>query len=113
MVAVDGIHNVITALGEVEKGRLRDVDYLEAQACVGGCVGGPLVPENPYVTRANIKAMADVVQDRPLPYSAVALGALYGAGAFFRESPIAAAGAETRRRRGPGHAQGRAAGEDR
>ena len=84
MLAVDGIHNVITVLTEVEKGRLTDVDYLEAQACVGGCIGGPLVPENPFVARANIKAMADMVgrgNPRP-PFGEDELAALYDSGVF-------------------------------
>ncbi len=88
LLAVDGIHNVITVLGEVEKGRLADVDYLEAQACVGGCIGGPLVPENPFVARANIKAMADQVEGSPPPFVAGELEALYDAGAFFMSGAI-------------------------
>lgn len=88
LLAVDGIHNVITVLGEVEKGRLTDVDYLEAQACVGGCIGGPLVPENPFVARANIKAMADMVGDRPPPVSESEMAELYEAGRLFMERKV-------------------------
>jgi Na+-translocating ferredoxin:NAD+ oxidoreductase RNF subunit RnfB len=88
MLTVDGIHNVITVLGEVEKGRLTDVDYLEAQACVGGCIGGPLVPENPFVARANIKAMADMVGDHPPPYSEGDLVAWYEADCFRMEKTV-------------------------
>ncbi|RJQ08211.1 MAG: 4Fe-4S dicluster domain-containing protein [Bacillota bacterium] len=80
LLAVDGVHNVIAVLHEVEKGRLSDVDYLEAQACVGGCIGGPLVPENPFVARANIKAMAHMVADRPLPVAEAGMQALYDEG---------------------------------
>jgi len=88
LLAVDGIHNVITVLTEVEKGRLADVDYLEAQACVGGCIGGPLVPENPFVARANIKAMADMVEGQPIPFDTEELGRRCEAGFFTMENPI-------------------------
>jgi iron only hydrogenase large subunit-like protein len=88
LLAVDGIHNVITVLMEVEKGRLGDVDYLEAQACVGGCIGGPLVPENPFVARANIKAMADMVQGQPIPFEDDELTRYYETGCFFMGNPI-------------------------
>ncbi len=88
LLAVDGIHNVITVLGEVEKGRLTDVDYLEAQACVGGCIGGPLVPENPFVARANIKAMADMVGDRPPPIDPAGLERLYETRLLFMEQAV-------------------------
>lgn len=58
-LAVDGIHNVITVLDEVERGRLRDITYLECLACVGGCVGGPLNVENPFVARVRIRQISE------------------------------------------------------
>lgn len=54
-LAVDGIHNVITILEEIEKDRLEDVDFVEALACVGGCLGGPLTVENAYVAKTRLK----------------------------------------------------------
>lgn len=51
---VDGIHNVISVLEEVEKGSLGEIDYLECQACVGGCVGGALTVANPYVAKLRL-----------------------------------------------------------
>jgi len=54
LLAVDGIHSVISVLDEIERGGLADIDYLEAQACTGGCIGGPLVPQNPFVARVRM-----------------------------------------------------------
>jgi len=54
LLAVDGIHSVIGVLEEIERGGLTDIDYLEAQACTGGCIGGPLVPQNPFVVRVRM-----------------------------------------------------------
>lgn len=54
-LAVDGIHNVITILEEVEKDRLQDVAFIEALACTGGCIGGPLAVENLYIAKTRIK----------------------------------------------------------
>ncbi|MGQ9779930.1 MAG: [Fe-Fe] hydrogenase large subunit C-terminal domain-containing protein [Bacillota bacterium] len=59
LLAVDGIHNVAAVLEEIELGKLGDVDYLEANACIGGCVGGPLTVENPYVARVKIRRLAE------------------------------------------------------
>ncbi len=42
-LAVDGIHNVITILDEIENDKLEDIDFVEALACTGGCLGGPLM----------------------------------------------------------------------
>ena len=54
-LAVDGIHNVITIFEEVENDRLGDIDFIEALACTGGCLGGPLTVENPYVAKTRLK----------------------------------------------------------
>ncbi len=54
-VAVDGIHNVIQLFEDIEDGKLTDVDYVEALACPGGCVGGPLTAENSFVARARLE----------------------------------------------------------
>jgi len=66
-LAVDGIHNVITVLNEVERGRLGDLDFIEAQACVGGCVGGCLTVENPFVSRIRVRKLVETSD--PVPYS--------------------------------------------
>ena len=50
-ISVDGIDNVIRVLEEVENGLIDDLDYLEALACLGGCIGGPLIYENNYLAR--------------------------------------------------------------
>ena len=57
-IAVDGIHSVIQILEDVERGKLSDIDYIEAQACIGGCVGGVLTVENPFITRRRIRLLA-------------------------------------------------------
>ena len=53
-VAADGIENVIKVLDEVENYRLNDVDFIELNACTGGCVGGVLTVENPFVAKSRI-----------------------------------------------------------
>lgn len=57
-VVVDGIHRVIEILEQVEDGNLGGVDFIEAMACPGGCVGGALNPENPYIARSRIRDQA-------------------------------------------------------
>ncbi len=63
-LAVDGIDNVIHVLEEMENGRLSDLDFLEAAACPGGCVGGPLVFGNSFIARNTMRAIL-----RDLPHS--------------------------------------------
>ena len=60
-LAVDGIENVINILEELELGKLRDTEYLEAYACTGGCVGGPLLVENGFVAKTRVKHLSECI----------------------------------------------------
>jgi iron only hydrogenase large subunit-like protein len=65
-LAVDGIHEVITILEEVENDRLEDVVFIEALACKGGCLGGPLTIENSYVARTRLKKHIDEAKEKSI-----------------------------------------------
>ncbi len=56
-ISADGIENVVKVLEEIEDGRLNDVDFVELNACPGGCVGGVLNVANAFVARARIKTL--------------------------------------------------------
>lgn len=53
-VAIDGVKNVIKVLDDLEHGKVTNIKYLELWACPGGCVGGPLAVENPYITKIKV-----------------------------------------------------------
>jgi iron only hydrogenase large subunit-like protein len=57
-ISVDGIHNVYKVLEDVENDQLKGIDFVECSACLGGCVGGPLTVENPFVAKAKIRELA-------------------------------------------------------
>ncbi len=57
-LAVDGIHEVIKVLEEIEMEKLEDLEFFEGMACIGGCVGGPLTLENPFIARSRIRSLA-------------------------------------------------------
>lgn len=54
-VAVDGISNVIDLFEAIENGNIESIQYIEALACPGGCVGGPMAVENPHIARSNMR----------------------------------------------------------
>lgn len=56
-LAADGIENVIKVLEELEDEKLNALDFIELNACAGGCVGGPLTVENPYVAKARLQRL--------------------------------------------------------
>jgi len=53
-LAVDGIHEVSKILEKIETGGFQNINFLEAQACVCGCVGGVLTAENPFIAKLKL-----------------------------------------------------------
>ncbi len=58
-LAVDGVYNVIQCLEEIDNDRLKKLQLVEASACVGGCVGGPLLFENQFVAKNRNRRLAN------------------------------------------------------
>ena len=48
-MAVDGIHNVINVLEEIEYGKVNTLEFIELSACTSGCSGGALNIVNPFL----------------------------------------------------------------
>ncbi len=70
-LAADGIENVIKVLDEIDNGNIRNLDFVELNACNGGCVGGVLNVENPYIAKARLQTLR-----RYLPVSLNRMGDL-------------------------------------
>ncbi|MEG2003518.1 MAG: [Fe-Fe] hydrogenase large subunit C-terminal domain-containing protein [Clostridia bacterium] len=70
-LAADGIENVIKVLDEIETGSYPYLDFIELNACNGGCVGGALAVENPYIARVRLQNIRRYlpVQQNHLPKS--------------------------------------------
>ncbi|MBE6761870.1 MAG: 4Fe-4S dicluster domain-containing protein [Ruminococcaceae bacterium] len=56
-IAADGIENVINVLEDLEDSKINNVDFIELNSCTGGCVGGVLQVENPYVAKTKLKLL--------------------------------------------------------
>ena len=54
-ISVDGIQQVIKVLEQIENEDIDDIDFIEAMACPGGCVGGTLNVENTFIARSALK----------------------------------------------------------
>ena len=59
---VTGLSNIIEVFDDVEKGKLRNVDFVEAYSCRSGCTAGNLTVANVYVARSRIH---DLIQGLP------------------------------------------------
>ena len=58
-LAVDGIHQVSRVLEKIENGGFQNINFLEAQACVCGCVGGVLTAENPFIAKLKLDIVSE------------------------------------------------------
>ena len=56
-LAADGIENVIRVLEDMEDQKFTNLRFVELNACNGGCVGGVLTVENPYVAEVKLKRL--------------------------------------------------------
>ncbi len=66
IIAADGIENIISVLDQIEDGNISSVDFVELNACPGGCVGGVLAMENPFISKNRLHTLR-----RYLPVSQV------------------------------------------
>ena len=56
-LAADGIENVIRVLEDLEDEKLDNLEFIELNSCNGGCVGGVLTVENPYLAMVKLKRL--------------------------------------------------------
>jgi hypothetical protein len=47
-----GLTDIMRVFSDIEKGKIRNIEFLECHACLGGCIGGNLTVENLYVARS-------------------------------------------------------------
>lgn len=74
-LAADGIENIIHVLEAIDNGTIPDLEFVELNACPGGCVGGNMTVANPYIAKARLQslrrylpvAMNFAQEDDPLP----------------------------------------------
>ncbi len=61
-LAADGIDNVIHVLDQIENGNIPPLDFIELNACTGGCVGGVLTIQNPFIAKARLQSLRRYLQ---------------------------------------------------
>ena len=59
-----GLTDVIKVFDDIEKGKIRNIEFLECHACQGGCIGGNLTVENIYIARSK---NLHLIGDAPTP----------------------------------------------
>lgn len=56
-LAADGIDNVIDVLDQIENNNFPSLEFIELNACPGGCVGGVMALENPFIAKARLQTL--------------------------------------------------------
>lgn len=56
-LAADGIENVMRVLEQLDNGNISTLEFVELNACPGGCVGGVMAVENPFVAKARLQTL--------------------------------------------------------
>ena len=56
-LAADGIENVNRVLDQIENGNIPNLEFVELNACTGGCVGGVLTMQNPFIAKARLQTL--------------------------------------------------------
>ncbi len=56
-LAADGIDNCIEVLDQIENGNIPPLEFVELNACTGGCVGGVLTIQNPFIAKARLQGL--------------------------------------------------------
>jgi NAD-dependent dihydropyrimidine dehydrogenase PreA subunit len=86
-LSVAGLDHVMKIFDDIENSKLRHIDFLEALACMQGCVGGAFAVENPYVARSNIIHLQQAYgQDREV--DAEEIMKRYREGFYFQDLPV-------------------------
>jgi hypothetical protein len=61
-LAVSGLNEVIKVFDDIERGKLRNIDFVEAYSCAQGCVGGSLTVENLYISYNKILKLIETLE---------------------------------------------------
>jgi len=84
---VTGISNLTQVFDDIEKGRLRNVEFVEAHSCWSGCTGGNLTVGNVYVTQSKFNSMISKLPDMD-PETLAEVERRYPEEDFLLERPI-------------------------
>lgn len=69
-LAADGIENVIKVLDQIDDSDFPELEFVELNACNGGCVGGVMTVANPYIAKARIQSLKRYLPVSPNSHSA-------------------------------------------
>jgi len=90
----DGLDDAVRILERIEHADLDEYDFVELYACTGGCVGGILNPEEPFIAKERLWLLAEKKADEVFEYDALGISEsdafkLVENGELFLKEPVA------------------------
>lgn len=61
-LAVSGLQEILKVFDDIERGKLRNIDFIEAHSCTQGCSGGSLAVENLYISYNKILKLIETLE---------------------------------------------------
>jgi Na+-translocating ferredoxin:NAD+ oxidoreductase RNF subunit RnfB len=61
-LAVSGLVEILKVFDDIERGKLRNIDFIEAYSCTEGCVAGSLTVENLYISYNKILKLIETLE---------------------------------------------------
>lgn len=86
-ITISQLPNITRVIEDIEKGKIRDVEFLECYSCTGGCIGGPLNVDNLFVARSKIEKLIREIDD-PNKYVDEEVKRRYHKGDYFLRNPL-------------------------
>jgi iron only hydrogenase large subunit-like protein len=86
-MSVSGLRNIIRVFDDIEKGKLRNLDFLECYACWGGCVNGNLTVDNLYLARSKLQRLIEELSEND-PHLEEEVAKRYNKDEMYAKAPI-------------------------
>jgi len=64
-ISVSQFPNIIRIFDDIEKGKIKGVEFIECYACSGGCIGGPLTVDDTFVSTSKIQRLIEIMGEPP------------------------------------------------
>jgi Na+-translocating ferredoxin:NAD+ oxidoreductase RNF subunit RnfB len=86
-LSLSDLSNIIRVFDDIEKGKLRNIDFLECYACWAGCINGNLTIDNFYVTGNKLHSLIAELPERD-PWLEAEVEKRYPNEDFFIKTPF-------------------------
>jgi hypothetical protein len=85
-ISVSQLPNIIKVIEDIDKGKIKHIEFLECYACAGGCMGGALTVDERFVARSKIQKLIDTLEKEG-PGIKEQVQEKYVKGAYFLRQP--------------------------